>query len=180
MDLKNLLHKLICLYFLFEYLRIAKLLFQLVLLLLLLSRSTNSVLSNIDLTKIFPICGFLYGGNSKINDVDIPFKTVFDNILDINNVNITPNIIIPNTDRVATNDCIPPAKYPPINIVAIQIKNGNLPLHGTKAFVKMDINFSLGESIILVPTTPAALQPSPIHIVNACFPRTTCFLKILI
>lgn len=52
-----------------------------------------------------------------------------------------------------------------INTVAIVIKNGNLPLHGTKAFVSIAINFSLGESIILAPTTPAALQPNPMHIV---------------
>lgn len=52
----------------------------------------------------------------------------------------------------------------------MQIKKGNLPLHGIKLFVKIEISFSLGESIILHPTTPAALQPSPIHIVSACFP----------
>ena len=28
----------------------------------------------------------------------------------------------------------------------------------------------IGESIILAPTTPAALHPNPIHIVSACFP----------
>lgn len=35
----------------------------------------------------------------------------------------------------------------------------------------MDNSFSLGESIILEPITPAALQPNPIHMVNACFPE---------
>lgn len=50
-------------------------------------------------------------------------------------------------------------------MVAIQIKNGNLPLHGIKLFVRIDTSFSLGESIILHPTTPAALQPSPMHMV---------------
>lgn len=39
------------------------------------------------------------------------------------------------------------------------------------------INFSLGEFIILQPTTPAALQPNPMHIVNACFPDVQAFLK---
>lgn len=34
-------------------------------------------------------------------------------------------------------------------MVAIQIKNGNLPLQGIKLFVKIDTNFSLGEFIIL-------------------------------
>ena len=41
----------------------------------------------------------------------------------------------------------------------------------------MAINLSLGESIILAPTTPAALQPKPMHIVNACFPEVQAFLK---
>lgn len=57
-----------------------------------------------------------------------------------------------------------------MNTIDTVIKKGNLPLHGINAFVSIDISFSLGESIILHPTTPAALQPSPIHIVSACFP----------
>ena len=65
----------------------------------------------------------------------------------------------------------------PIKIVLIVIKKGNLPLQGTKLLVKIAINFSRGESIILAPTTPAALQPNPMHIVSACFPRTTSFLE---
>ena len=52
-----------------------------------------------------------------------------------------------------------------INTVATVIKNGNLPLHGTNAFVNIAINLSLGESIILHPTTPAALHPNPMHMV---------------
>lgn len=43
----------------------------------------------------------------------------------------------------------------------------------------MATNLSLGESIILHPTTPAALHPNPIHIVNACFPEVQAFLKKL-
>ena len=57
------------------------------------------------------------------------------------------------------------------------ISKGNLPLQGTKAFVSIAISFSLGESIILHPTTPAALQPNPMHIVSACFPVVQAFLK---
>ena len=48
---------------------------------------------------------------------------------------------------------------------------GNRPLHGTKLFVSIASNLSRGESIILHPTTPAALQPNPMHIVRACFPH---------
>ena len=64
-----------------------------------------------------------------------------------------------------------PPDTPTKNIVIIAIKVGNRPLHGTKLLVSMANNRSLGESIILQPTTPAALHPKPIHIVNACFPQ---------
>ena len=46
-----------------------------------------------------------------------------------------------------------------------------------KEFVKMDINLSLFESIILAPVTPTALHPIPIHIVSACFPHVPFFSK---
>ena len=52
-----------------------------------------------------------------------------------------------------------------MKIVAIVIKNGYLPLQGTKLLVKIAINRSLGESIILHPVTPHALQPKPMHMV---------------
>ena len=52
-------------------------------------------------------------------------------------------------------------------------------LQGTKLFVKIAISFSRGESIILVPTIPAALQPNPIHMVSACLPVVQAFLKKL-
>ena len=64
-------------------------------------------------------------------------------------------------------------------MLEIVIKNGNLPLQGTKQFVSIAISFSLLESIILHPTTPAALQPNPIHIVNDCLPQVQHFLKHL-
>ena len=62
-------------------------------------------------------------------------------------------------------------------MVAIIIKKGNLPLHGTKALVRIAISLSLGESIILQPITPAALQPNPIHMLRACLPEVQAFLK---
>ena len=71
-------------------------------------------------------------------------------------------------------DEIIPAK----NIVIIEINIGNLPLQGTKLFVRIANNLSLGESIIRQPTTPQALHPNPIHIVSDCFPR--CFFKEMI
>jgi len=50
-------------------------------------------------------------------------------------------------------------------------------LQGTKLLVKIAINLSLGESIILHPTQPAALQPNPMHIVIICLPVQQHFLK---
>ena len=52
----------------------------------------------------------------------------------------------------------PPIKNREISIMSV----GNLPLQGTREFVRMAIRRSLGESIIRHPTTPAALQPKPI------------------
>ncbi len=52
-------------------------------------------------------------------------------------------------------------------------------MHGTKLLVSIAIRRSLGESIILHPVTPAALQPNPIAIVSACFPHAPERLKYL-
>ena len=64
-----------------------------------------------------------------------------------------------------------------INTIATVIKNGKRPLQGTKLLVKIETNFSRGESIILQPTTPAALQPNPMHMVIICLPVQQHFLK---
>ena len=56
--------------------------------------NTYNVLSNTDLTITFPICGFLYGGNSNIKFEGTPFNIVFDKILEIISVTKTPNIIV--------------------------------------------------------------------------------------
>ena len=58
------------------------------------------------------------------------------------------------------------------------IKPGNLPLHGVKLLVNIAISLSRSEFIILQETTPAALQPKPMHIVKACFPWQPNFLKM--
>ena len=81
--------------------------------------------------------------------------------------------------KVETIDAVIPEKLEAINIVEIVIKKGNLPLQGTKTFVKIAINLSLGESIILHPHTPAALQPNPMHMVIICLPLVYAFLKHL-
>ena len=141
--------------------------------------NTKITLSQTERTITFPSCGFRYGGNSKIKEDGKPFNIVFDNILDINKVIHIPKTIIANTVKVATIELLGPVNKLPIKIVAIVISIGNLPLHGTKLFVSIAIIFSLGESIILHPTIPAALHPNPMHIVSACFPVVQAFLKKL-
>ena len=42
----------------------------------------------------------------------------------------------------------------------------NRPLHGTKLLVSMAMSRSRGESMMRHPTTPAALQPKPMHILD--------------
>ena len=74
-----------------------------------------------------------------------------------------PSNIMATTTNVDIIDPINPVTLPAIKIVAIAIRNGNLPLQGINAFVRIAISFSRGESIILHPTTPAALQPNPMH-----------------
>ena len=64
-----------------------------------------------------------------------------------------------------------PLDIPIIRIEINVIIVGNLPLHGTKLFVTIASNLSRGESIILHPTTPAALHPKPMHIVSDCLPQ---------
>ena len=110
-----------------------------------------------------------------MKDEGCPFKSVFERILETINVNKIPKMIIPvkiNTLKKEENN---PACEPTKNIVMRAISVGNLPLHGTNTLVKMAINRSLGESMILHPVTPQALQPNPIHIVSACFPQAAHF-----
>ena len=64
-----------------------------------------------------------------------------------------------------------PLDIPIIRIEINVIIVGNLPLHGTKLFVTIASNLSRGESIILHPTTPAALHPKPMQIVSDCLPQ---------
>ena len=67
---------------------------------------------------------------------------------------------------------------PTINSEISDISVGNRPLHGTNPFVTAAMRRSRGESIIRHPVTPAALQPNPMHIVNACFPHAPDFLNL--
>ena len=139
---------------------------------------TNSVLSKTERTKTLPICGTLYGGSSNVNEDGTPFKTVTDKSFDAKNVIKIPKRIIKSKTNALENDSIIPVDEI-TNIEIRDISVGKRPLHGTKLLVKIAISLSLGESIILHPTTPAALHPNPIHIVSACFPQALHFLKHL-
>ena len=86
---------------------------------------------------------------------------VADKILEIIKVIVIPIIITKITANVESIDAHIPKTFPAINIDDIVIKNGKRPLQGTKLLVSVAINLSLGESIILEPTTPAALHPNP-------------------
>ncbi len=127
---------------------------------------TKSVLSNIERTMILPIWGLRYGGSSRVKEVKTPFNIVFESSLDTAKVIPTPSSITKvssNADKIDSN---PPAEVPIKNMVNMAIRVGNLPLQGTKLLVNIPISRSLGESIILHPTTPAALHPNPMHMVG--------------
>ena len=138
---------------------------------------TNKVLSKIERINILPNWGFLYGGSSSTNEDGIPFSIVLESILEINKAQKIPKIMTNITARVETTEAPIPCIVPAINILEIEIRNGNLPLQGTKLLVSIAINFSLGEFIILQPVTPALLQPKPMHMVIICFPVHEHFLK---
>ena len=140
---------------------------------------TNRVLSKMERTSTFPICGFRYGGSSSVKEDGIPFSSVLDNSLVMTKVIAIPNTITAvsrTADR--TEESAPPA-VPTKNMVNIAISVGNLPLHGTKLLVRIASRRSLGESMIRQPMTPAALQPKPMHIQSACFPQAQQRLKDL-
>ena len=102
----------------------------------------------------------------------MPFKIVIESIFDTINVTKT----LTKINIISINALInPELLLVTKNIVIKEIKSGNLPLHGTKLLVIIAINLSLGESIILAPVTPTALQPNPITIVKACFPQDEHF-----
>ena len=97
---------------------------------------TNNVLSKIERTKTFPNCGFLYGGSSNTKDDGIPLRIVLESILDITSVIIIPITTSRITARVDKIEDHIPKVVPAINIEAIVIKNGNLPVTRNKVIGK--------------------------------------------
>ena len=77
----------------------------------------------------------------------------------------------PSTPRTIQSDTISAAPALGKNRLPRRIRVGNQPLQGTMAFVRIAMSLSRGESMILHPITPTALQPNPIQRVSACFPQ---------
>ena len=72
-----------------------------------------------------------------------------------------PKITTHKTIKVERIEFAKPKPTPEKNIVPIAISRGKRPLHGTKTFVSIAINLSLGEFIILQPITPTSITPKP-------------------
>ena len=105
-----------------------------------------------------------------MKDEGMPFNKVPDRIFETKKVISIPNIITPVSITVDKTEFNMVILLPMKNMVIMEIRSGNLPLHGTKLLVRIAIRRSLGESIILHPMIPQALHPNPIHIVKDCFP----------
>ena len=65
------------------------------------------------------------------------------------------------------------------NIVIRSINEGNFPLHGINELVRIAINLSRLDDIILLAVTPTELHPKPIQVVRDCFAHEPHFLKAL-
>ena len=103
---------------------------------------------------------------------------VEDSSLETINVMDIPSMM--NAARKIPDINEPPLEMPAVkNISIIVISMGKRPLQGTKLLVKMAISLSRGDSIILHPVMPHALQPNPIHMVRACLPWAPHLLKAL-
>ncbi len=63
---------------------------------------TKTVLSMTDLMSILPICGFLYGGSSSINEDGTPLRKVDDSTLETKNVANTPKMMV-HVSMIADN-----------------------------------------------------------------------------
>lgn len=93
----------------------------------------------------------------------MPFRIVLDKIQETPKVIRMPRQISRASSSAPDREeaAVEPAK----KIVIRASSVGKRPLQGIKLLVKMAISRSLGESMILHPVTPTALQPRPIHMV---------------
>ena len=82
----------------------------------------------------------------------------------------TPSSAMPTTEPAATRPATRGGASAPMKMAASRICVGQRPLQSEKLFVMIAISRSRGLSITRVETTPAALQPKPMHMVSACLP----------
>ena len=104
-----------------------------------------------------------------------PFKTVLESVLVIANVTRTHNKTAAVSRAAMPINSAAPLTLLKKKMERIAISVENFPLQGTNEFVRIASRRSLGESIILHPTTPAALHPKPMHMVNDCLPQALHF-----
>ena len=138
---------------------------------------TNTVRSRNDRIMVLSIWGRLYGGSSMANAEGMPFRTVLDRTHDMTRVINIPRDTQTSSQTVVVLILAADMMTGLKKMADIRIIAGNLPLQGTNVFVRIAISLSLGESMILHATTPAALHPNPIHIVKACLPWLPTRLK---
>ena len=121
-----------------------------------------------------------YVGSGKRNEKQTAFRLIVQNASEqtvFDSKNVTAKVA--PTDSSIRHSIISAARaeemfFPKIIINDADITDtsiGSLPLHGIKEFVSTASMRSLFESIILEPLIPTALQPRPIHIINACLPQ---------
>lgn len=119
---------------------------------------TKIVLSRTLRTMTSPIFGRRYGGSSRTKADGTPRNMVLLSRKETNSVILTASTIRRNTKPPAATG-FPPAKKNPERRISV----GKRPLQGTRQFVRMAINRSLGDSMMRQAVTPAALQPKPMH-----------------
>ena len=138
---------------------------------------TESVRSQRERTSTFLICGRRYGGSSITKEEGIPCNIVAERSLEISKVMQVATTKVHSKSSADMAGWRGAAANPAKKTVIMAISVGKRPLQGTKLFVRIAIIRSRGESIIRQPTTPAALQPSPIDIVRACLPHACALQK---
>ena len=131
--------------------------------------STNRVLSMSERTRICPIFGRRNGGSSSTKDEGLPRRSVTERSLVTASVMSTARTR--NPVSMSAETAPPPDPAHAAASEASTASEGRRPLQGMNELVSTPISLSRGESIILHPIAPAALQPKPMQQVSACLPQ---------
>ena len=100
-------------------------------------------------------------------------RMVLDSRRETSRVMPTPSRMTRVSPRAERKEEAKPPAVPTKNMVMMAIRVGNRPLQGTKLLVIVAMSRSLGESMMRQPTTPAALQPKPMHITKEIYATST-------